>query len=396
MAMRYRRFGRTGLRMPVLTCGGMRYQHSWKDDPIDSIPADNQRNLEDTVRRALELGINHIETARGYGTSEIQLGRILPSLPRDEIIVQTKVFPCEDPKKFVETFELSMANLRLDHADLFSIHGINNEELLAHTVRPGGCLDAARRLQREGRVRFIGFSTHAPVGVILRAIETGAFDYVNLHWYFVNDFNWPAVEAASRRDMGVFIISPNDKGGKLYEAPEKMRRLCEPLSPMAFNMLYCLARPQVHTLSIGAARPSDFDAHAAALEHLDRAAGVTAPIAARLRAEMERALGADWCRGWWRGIPEYTETPGQINLLEILRLWTFAKGLDLVEFAKMRYNLMGNAEHWFPGTNAAEFDERAVLGAVADSPFRDRIPGILREAHEMLKGEQQQRLSQSD
>ena len=45
-----------------------------------------------TIRRALEVGINHIETARGYGTSELQLGRVLPSLPRDQIILQTKVF----------------------------------------------------------------------------------------------------------------------------------------------------------------------------------------------------------------------------------------------------------------------------------------------------------------
>lgn len=381
--------------MPVFTCGGMRYQHSWKDDPPETIPAENQENLERTIRRALELGINHIETARGYGTSEIQLGRILPSLPRDEIIVQTKVSPCEDPAKFLETFELSMANLRLEHVDLFSIHGVNNGQLLEYAIRSGGCLDAARRMQREGRVRFVGFSSHAPVEIILRAIATGGFDYVNLHWYFVNDFNWPAVEAAARRDMGVFIISPNDKGGKLYEAPEKVRRLCEPLSPMAFNDLYCLGRPEVHTLSIGAARPGDFDEHVAALAHYDRAAEIAKPIASRLRGEMERALGAEWCRGWWQGIPEYTDTPNHINLLEILRLWTLAKGLDLVEFGRMRYNLLGNAEHWFPGTNAAEFDEAAILAGLANCPFRDRIPTILREAHELLKGEQQKRLSQS-
>ena len=395
IAMRYRRFGRTELRMPVLTCGGMRYQHSWKDDPPETIPDENQANLERTVRRALELGINHIETARGYGTSEIQLGRILPSIPRDEIIVQTKVCPCEDPSKFLKTFDLSMGNLGLEHVDLFSIHGINNGELLEYAIRPGGCLDAARRLQREGRVRFIGFSSHASSEILLRAIAAGGFDYVNLHWYFVNDFNWPAVEAAARRDMGVFIISPNDKGGKLYEPPEKVRRLCEPLSPMAFNDLYCLARPEVHTLSIGAARPADFDEHIAALAHYDRAAEVAAPVAARLRGEMERALGADWCHGWWRGIPEYTAAPNHINLMEILRLWTLAKSLDLVEFGRMRYNLLGNAEHWFPGTNAAEFDEASILAAVANCPFRERIPGILREAHEVLKGEQQKRLSQS-
>ena len=94
--------------------------------------------------------------------------------------------------------------------------------------------------------------------LITRAIATGEFDYVNLHWYFVNDLNWAAVQEAARRDMGVFIISPNDKGGKLYEPPPKLAQLCQPLSPMAFNDLYCLARPEVHTLSIGAARPGGF------------------------------------------------------------------------------------------------------------------------------------------
>jgi predicted aldo/keto reductase-like oxidoreductase len=49
--------------------------------------------------------------------------------------------------------------------------------------------------------------------------------------------------------MGVFIISPNDKGGKLYDPPAKLVDLCPPLTPMQFNALYCLARPQVHTLS---------------------------------------------------------------------------------------------------------------------------------------------------
>src|ERR1019366_8473002 len=89
--MRYRRFGRTELQMPVISCGGMRYQYKWQDVPPNEVPADSQSNLEANVHRALELGINHIETARGYGTSELQLGAVLPSLPRDGIIVQTKV-----------------------------------------------------------------------------------------------------------------------------------------------------------------------------------------------------------------------------------------------------------------------------------------------------------------
>ena len=85
-AMKYRRFGRTEIQMPVFSCGGMRYQFKWQDVAPSEIPAEGQANLEATIHRALELGINHIETARGYGTSEMQLGAVLPQLPRDKII----------------------------------------------------------------------------------------------------------------------------------------------------------------------------------------------------------------------------------------------------------------------------------------------------------------------
>src|SRR6476661_4208973 len=113
--MQYRRFGRTELSMPVFSCGGMRYQYKWQDVPKNAIPADNQRNLEATVRRAVELGINHIETARGYGSSEMQLGRILPTFQRDKIIVQTKVAPKPTAREFVKTFCQSMDYLQLDY-----------------------------------------------------------------------------------------------------------------------------------------------------------------------------------------------------------------------------------------------------------------------------------------
>src|SRR5688500_4324466 len=108
--MLYRRFGRTGLSMPVLSCGGMRYQQSWNDK--DPFTAESQKNLEACIHRAVEAGINHIETARGYGTSEEQLGHVLPKLPRSRIIVQTKVGPDADPQKFLKSFERSMSLLK--------------------------------------------------------------------------------------------------------------------------------------------------------------------------------------------------------------------------------------------------------------------------------------------
>ena len=393
--MQYRRFGRTELQMPIFSCGGMRYQHKWQDIPASEIPEANQRNLEATIMRSLELGINHIETARGYGTSEMQLGKLLPRLPREKFIMQTKVGPNKNPREFRRRFNQSLRFLGLEYVDLLGVHGINNQETFDDTLRSGGCLDVARQLQREGKVRFVGFSTHGSTEIITKAINTGEFDYVNLHWYYINQTNWSAIEAATQQDMGVFIISPSDKGGKLYAPPPKLVDLCQPLSPMVFNDLFCLSHPEVHTLSLGAARPSDFDEHLKVLPLIAQAESVLPPILEQLEQGAIAVLGEEWYRTWRIGLPTFEETPGKINIPIILWLRNLALAYDMHEYSKARYNLLENGGHWFPGAtakNVAKFDLKACL---QNSPHREKIPQILEECDRLLGGAAVQRLSQS-
>jgi uncharacterized protein len=396
--MLYRRFGRTELSMPVLSCGGMRFQHQWQDLPLKDIPADKQANLEATVRQALDLGINHIETARGYGSSERQLGLVLPGLPREEIIVQTKVAPLADARQFLADFHDSLNRLGLSYVDLLGIHGVNDHETLWWTLRPGGCLDAARELVAEGKVRHVGFSTHGPLDVIQSAIahqRGGGFDYVNLHWYYIFQQNWPAIEAAARADMGVFIISSADKGGMLYKPPPRLVELCGPLHPLVFNVLFCLRRPEVHTLSIGAARPGDFELAASALPLLERQAELLPPIEQRLRGALVDAVGEELADCYAQGLPAWQHSPGCMNIAVMLWLRSLVLAYDMLDYGKMRYNLLGNGGHWFPGLNAAHADELDLEKALAASPFRDKIPQWLRQTHALLCDAPKQRLSQS-
>jgi predicted aldo/keto reductase-like oxidoreductase len=407
MAIPTRRFGRTELAMPVLSLGGMRFQQSWSDLPADQISAVSQANLRATLTAAVAAGLHHIETARHYGTSERQLGWLLQEVPDPQRILQTKVPPQADASAFEAKLATSFERLAVERVDLLAIHGLNLPEHLEHTLRPGGCLEVAQRWQAEGRIGHIGFSTHAPPPLIRAAIASDAFDYVNLHWYFIRQDTWAAIELAHAHDMGVFVISPTDKGGHLHTPSQRLLELCEPLHPIVFNDLYCLSArqetgPAVHTLSLGAARPGDLALHLEAVGLLDQASALLPPILERLETARRQALGERWLASWSEGLPAWQDTPGQINLPVLLWLHNLLEAWDLESFARARYGLLGNGGHWFPGANADAFEAEGLKGAVSEaqlrqvlagSPWGERIPAILRQLKARLGGTAVQRLS---
>jgi predicted aldo/keto reductase-like oxidoreductase len=311
------------------------------------------------ANEALRLGIDHFETARGYGSSECQLGRVLEQVGRDRVILQTKVQPCADPERFSAEVRDSLARLRVARVDLLALHGVNDHRALWHACRPGGCLAAARRLQARGLVGSVGFSGHGPTEVLLDAVRhrgDGGFDYVNLHWYAIFRRHTAVLEQAAARDLGVFIISPTDKGGLLHRPPSLLGELCAPLSPMQFNDLVCLLRPEVTTISVGASRPSDFHDHHAALTHLDQPDLVTA-IDRRWQAAMHAATGQPRPDDHWPAWPSFADLPGYINVAYIFWLENLVLGWDLGEYARARYALLGRENAWVPGNNAAHADD---------------------------------------
>ena len=354
--MQYRRFGRTNLKIPILSLGGMRFQKSW--DPLDysEVSYEEQNKVEKILNLASKYGLSHVETAKYYGTSEVQLGMGFENTKNIPNIVQTKIPPNIDQKIFENDVITSIEKLKVKKVDLLAIHGINTAEHLHQAIRNGGCIDTLRNLQKENLIGSIGFSTHGKSSLISQAISTNLFDYVNLHWYFINQENTKVINLANKYDLGVFIISPTDKGGHLHTPSTKMLELCSPLHPIVFNDLFCLRNKKVHTLSVGIAKETDFDLHLEAVSLLSKSEQYIPKITNRLRQEAINTLGLEWYQNWHRNLPSWEYTPGNINIPILLWLSNLIDWLDMEGFARARYQLLGNGSHWFPGCNANLLD----------------------------------------
>lgn len=388
-----RRFGKTGLELSVLTFGAMRIP----PEPGET-PDETGARARATLRRALDVGINHIETARGYGQSEALIGAALAdgTIRREEFLLTTKIAPNADGDQFRRDLEDSMARMGVSHVDNLDVHGINRPEHLKAALARGGTLDAVHRAMDEGLVGHIGFSTHAPLELIEETVRTGAFESVNLHYYYFNQRNRPAVELAADMGLGVFIISPTDKGGQLFKPSARLRELCAPYTPIAINQRWLLSQPEVHTLSLGAARPEEFEPHLPMAEVDGPLTALEQEIVGRLDAALA-VLGDTYCSFCHACLP----CPEDVQIPEVLRLRNLAIAYDMKEFGRFRYNLLahrdpetgeraGGGGHWFPGTQG---DFCTDCGdCLPRCPLNLPIPTLLRETHELLMGEAGKRL----
>jgi hypothetical protein len=372
--MQYRRFGKTERRLSVITLGGMRYKDGWSQ-PRDQVPKDMLEECREMTRLALAAGVTHIETAHGYGRSEHCYGQVLNRelrVPRHHYQLMTKGGPrtVEDVRRMVAE---QLQGLQTDFIDLYGWHGINSADTLREIIKPGGVVEELHKLRDEGVIGAIGFSTHAPLGVILDAIATGLFSFVNLHYYYFFQRNLAAVAYAQAKDMGVFIISPNDKGGQLFKPSPLLRELTAPLTPIQFNARWCLQTPMVQTLSFGMTAPS----------HVEEMRGifpVSVPLAAPTLAAQQRldARQAVDPVSAWEGW-EYQGDPSGINIPEVLRFRRLWKCWDMLDFGRYRYNMLQAKGDWFPGVFATP--EAVAQVDPAKAPPGIDVRALLNEAH---------------
>ena len=371
--MFYRRFGKTNLQISVFSLGTMRCLAS-------------EAVMEETVHQAITLGINHIETARGYGKSELYLGNILQTLDREKIYITSKISPTENAEQMRSQIDESLARLQIDYLDCLAIHGVNTEEHFKLISNPNGCLKAIQEALNEGKIRHLGFSTHGSLELILKTIQTDLFEFVNLHYYYFFQRHEAAIALAQEKDLGVFIISPTDKGGMLHTPPETLSQLCQPFTPMELNYRFLLSDRRITTLSIG---PANAEQLINPLQVANQDFPLTPDeklIFERLEKQETETLGSDRCRQCYQCLP----CPEAINIPEVLRLRNLAIAYNMTEFGQYRYQMFENAGHWFPGKKGNRCTECG--DCLPRCPEQLEIPKLLKDTHQRLNGSPRRRL----
>jgi aryl-alcohol dehydrogenase-like predicted oxidoreductase len=199
--MEHRRLGRLGRENSVLIFGGA------------ALSEVSEEEADAAIRRALDAGVDHFDTAADYGDSELHYGRWMPEI-RDRIFLSTKTGDRrkDDARRSIES---SLERLRVDSVDLIQLHAVGDPDDLDRATGPGGSLEAAIGAKEEGLVGAIGITGHgheAPA-THLEALNRYPFDTVLTPWNYIlsTDEDYRAdfealVAEIERQDAGLMTI----------------------------------------------------------------------------------------------------------------------------------------------------------------------------------------------
>lgn len=212
--MKYKKLGKTGYEISVMGIGGI---------PIQRV---GQQVAEEVIAVALELGVNFLDTARGYTDSEEKFGQALQGV-RDRFILATKT-PTRDAEGARRDLETSLRMLKTDSIELYQLHNVSTKAELDQVLAPGGALEAVLKAQEEGLVKHIGITGHNDQ-VLLQAVETGLFATVQAPVNAVERQFIPVLQAAKERDMGTIAMKPLAGGSFMHPKLALRQLLAEPL-----------------------------------------------------------------------------------------------------------------------------------------------------------------------
>ena len=188
------KFGKTGMTVSELGFGGI---------PIIRLDVDT---AVEVLRRAFDRGITFYDTANAYRDSEDKIGRAFDNM-RKKVFIATKTLR-RDAKSAAKHIENSLRMLRTDYIDLYQLHQVAQEKDWNAITAPGGALEAVVRAREEGKVRWIGVTSHN-LSMALKLVRTGLFSSIQFPFNFIEDAGKDELLPAARgRGLGILAMKP--------------------------------------------------------------------------------------------------------------------------------------------------------------------------------------------
>jgi hypothetical protein len=253
--MKYREFGKTGVKVSALGFGCMRFPLLRGSEDL----VDEDESIK-MIRYGIDNGINYIDTAWPYhkGMSEEITGRALLDGYREKINLATKM-----PSWLIKTrvdmdsyLEKQLQRLQTDCIDFYLIHALNS--IHWPNLKKLGLFDFIEKALSSGKIKHIGFSFHDELPIFKEIIEGYNWEFCQFQYNFM-DVNFQAglegLEYAAERDLGVVIMEPLRGGAFLTNIPDNIDALwkssSEIKSPADTALRFIWDHPGVSTILSG-------------------------------------------------------------------------------------------------------------------------------------------------
>jgi aryl-alcohol dehydrogenase-like predicted oxidoreductase len=238
--LKQRRLGRTGLMVTELGLGAM-------DTPQSPEGAD-------TLRAAVDFGIDFVDTARDYAGSEFLIGQVVRERGRADFHIGSKTFSrtADGAQREVDR---SLSVLGVERIDLYQLHDISTEQAWSEAMDEDGALAGLKVAQYRGLIRHIGVSSH-DLDLVERAITCGEFDTLMLEYSAFDPRSARLIELAAERDVGVIVMRPLGGSGRTSVMRRRIADGYEGLLTPSNLLRYVLSNPGVSVAIPGARYPS--------------------------------------------------------------------------------------------------------------------------------------------
>lgn len=271
--MPFRRLGRTGLQVSALSLGTVELGLDYGITAPGHFGRPAEADAIRLVHHALAAGINFIDTARVYGSSEAVLGKALAGR-RQQIVLASKVStqgpggtgltPADLRRQMLASLDASLQTLQTDYLDIWQVHNVDRATLAAADT----LADVFDHARRSGKIRWSGGSFYGDA-LPLAALKTGLFDVMQVTYSVLDqrlaDAFFPAAEA---QDVGVVVRSVLLKGVLTERADhlpahlDALRRRSQAFrtlaagsglaaTPAQIAIAFALAQPAIHTVLVG-------------------------------------------------------------------------------------------------------------------------------------------------